>query len=332
MSGGSAVSVVVTIDTEEDQWSSYDSGGKTVENVPALAAVQEVFDRTGARPTYLVNYAPLEDARSVELLGSFAERPDIEIGAHLHPWCTPPFTDVDEPSLFMCDAPAEQNSAKLGSVVEAIERELGITPRSFRAGRWGVGPSVTSVFRDHGLDTDCSVSPLVDWGVYGGPDFSDAPLNPYRFHPTEPTEPTRHGSLIEVPPTVGFFGGNDRARNRWRRRLESMSAARRLKMIGILDRAGLLTRRWLSPEQTTVSDMIRLADDAVAGGRRLLQATFHSGVALPGATPFVSSDDDKHRFLHGLGAVLDHFVNCGYRFCTLSEAAAQIGESGPAGE
>lgn len=49
------VSVLVTIDTEEDNWDPT-KDGVSIENVRGVPGLQEIFDRHGVRPTYLTTY------------------------------------------------------------------------------------------------------------------------------------------------------------------------------------------------------------------------------------------------------------------------------------
>lgn len=315
------VDVTITIDTEEDDWSSYDAHDKSVENVLRLPDLQAVFDRWDARPTYLVNYAPLVDPRSVETLGALAARDDIEIGAHLHPWCTPPIDATGVENSFMHKADPGVNRDKLATVVSLLSSELGVEAKSFRAGRWGFGPTVAQGLTDLGIEVDTSVSPLTDWTRLGGPNFSSAPLTPYRFSASDPLTPVPDGELAQLPPTVGFLAGDDR-RNHARRTWLEGSWLAKFKFVWLADRSGLLTRRWLSPESATADEMVRLADGCVQRGRKFLNLTFHSGVLLPGATPFVHDEQSRQRFLDALDHVLEHFHRAGFRFRTLREASS----------
>ena len=49
--------------------------------------------------------------------------------------------------------------------------------------------------------------------------------------------------------------------------------------------------------------------------------SLHSTTLLPGATPFVRTDEDRRRLLDGIDAFLEHCRGRGFRFGTLSEAA-----------
>lgn len=317
------VAVSISIDTEEDNWGAYVQHGATSRNIAHLRDVQDVFDRWGAKPTYLVNYVPLLDGESVAVLGELAARESVEIGAHCHPWNTPPYTGEGEHRSMMNGLTFEENRALIATVANRIGSELGVTPRSFRAGRWGFGPTVARALVEEGFEADCSVSPFIDWSPRGGPDYSQAPYRPYRLSVSEPLVPVGDGDLVELPTTVGFLGGRHRASNRIRRRLEGSWLAR-LKGVGLADRAGLLTRRWLSPELASGDEMVRLVEAFARSGVSFLQITFHSCTLLPGVTPFVHDEDDRGRIISALDRVLGHCERSGFVFRKLIDVARDL--------
>ena len=98
----------------------------------------------------------------------------------------------------------------------------------------------------------------------------------------------------------------------------------RFKVVGVLDALGLLARRWLSPENTSGADMIRLARTLTRSGLRVLDMTFHSPSLLPGATPFVRSEADKRRFLTRIEQFLEFCGEQGFQFSTASEVARAV--------
>ena len=320
------VIVTISIDTEEDDWGSYAEQGASTQNIPHLEELQDLFDRWSARPTYLVNRPPLVHGESVRVLGSLASRESVEIGAHCHPWNTPPFRDEGEHRSMMCVHSHDENRAKLREIRRCLQAELGVEPKVFRAGRWGLGPTVAGPLVEEGFEIDCSVSPFEDWSSLGGPDYSDAPHKPYRFHPSEPLRPDPTGSLLQLPTTIGFLSGNHRRRAKARFALER-SFVRRLKVVGILDRLGVLTKRWLSPETSSGEVMIRLAEAWVSSGESFLQLTFHSSTLLPGATPFVRTAEDRSRFLSSVDDFLRYCHGSGFVFRTLSEAGRSLDPS-----
>jgi hypothetical protein len=319
-----SVTVSISIDTEEDDWGSYARGGASTKNISHLAELQDLFDRWGARPTYLVNRAPLVSKDAVEVLGRIAAREGVEIGAHCHPWNTPPFGDQRGPvRTMMCTYSVDENRAKLREVKRCLAEELGVVPRSFRTGRWGLGPTVAGPLAEEGFEIDCSVSPFIDWSAETGPDYSEAPHLPYRFDPEQPLVPAPAGALLQLPTTIGFLRGDPRRRAALRRRLEK-SWLRRLKVVGLLDEAGVLSRRWLSPETSDGETMVRLAAACVVSGQTFLQLTFHSCTLLPGATPFVRDAHDRAGFLASVDRFLSHSSESGFTFRNLAEAGAAL--------
>jgi hypothetical protein len=315
--------ISITIDTEEDQWDSYLESGETTLNILELPRVQEIIDRWDARATYLINRAPLIDARAVATLGRLNAHSPVELGGHCHPWNTPPSTGTGVENSMLEELPESSVHAKIRTVRQLIERELGETPISFRGGRWSFGPKVARALFAEGFKVDASVSPFWDWSPYGGNDYSSAPDLPYRFSPEAPFSPDPEGSLIEMPTTVGFLRGNARRSSRHRRRLEA-SVLAKTGLVGALDRAGILARRWLCPETSSASEMIRLFEAATLDGRSAFDLTFHSGNMLPGATPFVRTKDDRSQFLDRIDQFLRHCSERGVQFRTLGEVGLRL--------
>ena len=90
------VRIVVTVDTEADgQW---DHGRSlSTGNVAAWPAFQELCRATACLPTWLITSEIADDPAAVAFLRPLALAGEAEVGAHLHPWTTPPF--ADEPGL-----------------------------------------------------------------------------------------------------------------------------------------------------------------------------------------------------------------------------------------
>jgi len=56
--------LVVTIDTEEDNWGDYSPNGYTLENITYIPELQDLFDEYRVLPTYLVTYSVATDPQS----------------------------------------------------------------------------------------------------------------------------------------------------------------------------------------------------------------------------------------------------------------------------
>ena len=320
------VRVLVTIDTEEDDWWFRSHSEVSVENIRCLTELRAVWERFGVRPTYFVNYLPLASRHSAEVLTEIAQAGDCEMGGHCHPWTTPPLREVDGPGppvTMMNRISDEENHDKLSRLTDLFMEVFRFRPNSFRAGRWGFGPSVARPLRDLGFTVDASVSPLLDWEPIGGPDYSRSRQVPYRFDPDDPFTPVEEGSMTEVPTSVGFLWGFHRLSGSVRTHLER-SPARHLKITGLLDTLGPLARRWLSPETSSIREMTRLSKALVRSGVRVLDLTFHSSTLLPGATPFVRNEADKKRFLGKIETFIEFCSQQGFNFATVSEVADEI--------
>lgn len=318
------VQVMVTVDTEEDDWGSYEATGATAANIKRIPSLQELLARHGARATYFVNRVPLLSEETAEVLRALARDPSVEVGTHCHPWNTPPFGGPGGVAgSMMCNLSREANRSKVAEVTRMIGDVLEVEPRSFRTGRWGFGPSVAHALADLGYQVDSSVSPFIDWSGVGGPDFAEALLEPYRFRPDRPLELHPDGTLIEVPTTVAALRGDPLKQARTRVRLERTRWAQ-TGLIGVLDRLGVFARRWLSPEVSSAGEMIRLAENLVLHGVQTLDMTFHSCTLLPGATPFVRSEADLQVFLGRVEAFLSYCRDRDWRFATVSDVAASL--------
>jgi hypothetical protein len=88
--------LLVGIDTEGDnQWDAAAREHQTFENIYALGALHDRFERHGVRPTYLVTYPVVCDPRSADALTRLVASGTCEIGTHHHAWETPPCTPED---------------------------------------------------------------------------------------------------------------------------------------------------------------------------------------------------------------------------------------------
>ena len=312
----------ITIDTEEDDWGAYRSSGFSVENIAQIPRLQNLFDRYGAIPTYLVTYPVVtSDAARAVFLDILAKN-HCEIGAHCHPWNTPPFEEeINARHSMLCNLPRETVVKKIAVLKEEITQSLGLVPQCFRSGRWGFGPHVAVALQQLGFRGDTSVTPFVDWSDYAGPDYRTAPLGMYRFGSGNIQAADPSGSLLEVPATIGFLQRNYelcRRVVRWR------AATSRLHLIGILERAGLVNLRWLSPELSTGREMVRLAKTYLAHGCSYLNMTLHSTTLFPGKSPYVHTAADLDTFLGHIEILLQFAATEGLVFSPLSQALDDI--------
>lgn len=323
-----APALMVTVDTEEDgAWEgAFKAHGNTVRNLRGLRRFQDCCDRSGIRPTYLVDTPVLADDAAVEMLGDFQETGRCEVGAHLHPWCAPPLEETPgAKTSFMCNLPERLQREKLMRLTDEIERRFGRRPTSFRAGRYGLDAVGARILGELGYVVDSSVISFLDYSASGGPDFRQAPYQPYRIGGDDLLAEHPAGTLLEVPVSVGFSRPGFRRAQRIRQWAEA-PALRPLRLVGILDRLNLLRRIKLSPEQADAKRMRQLVDAYLAEGARSVVMMLHSASLVPGCSPYVADAPALERLYNDLIATWEHCLSaCGMTAPTLTEfATAQL--------
>ncbi len=303
--------LVVTIDTEEDNWGRYDERSPTLKNIERIPYLQDIFDRYGVKPVYLITYPVARDRRSISILSDILRSGRCEIGSHLHPWNTPPFREERiKRNTMLCNLPANLQFEKMKTLHKAIEESFGITPVIFRAGRWGYSSEVAKNLKRLGYRIDTSITPFMDWRDYHGPDFSNAFPYPYRFCCEDIFKATDGGDLLEVPVTIGFIQRNYNACKQILRILET-DLLQRLRLKGIAHRLNLLNLIWLSPELADAKSMARLVERMRNNGGNILNMTFHSSSLKEGLSAFVKTREDEAEFYRRIEGFLAYIKEAG---------------------
>ena len=190
-----------TIDVEEEGLfsGSYLTEKPPLHNISSLSLLDPIISEFDLRPTLLVSYHAVRDGYHRDYINGLGHRWRAEIGAHLHPWNTPPLVDLPYrqpvPSELM---PREILTAKMGSLWRVLA-DMGVVPTSFRMGRFNLGPKMFSILSDTTIIVDSSVAPMHSY--YGGPKHLGAPTDPYYPDPDDPARPGP-SPILEVPLTI----------------------------------------------------------------------------------------------------------------------------------
>jgi hypothetical protein len=315
MSGSAAV--LIGIDTEaDDQWSDRGRRELAVRNAERLPALQELFDGFGVRPCYLVTHEMAAREESAAVLERLHAGGRCELGAHLHPWSSPPFRPEDLTGhTYPHNLPTELLERQLTELTETIERRFGVRPTTYRAGRNGFDGGTLPILERLGYTVDTSVDPLFNERRKGGMDFAGAPIAPY--HP-DPRDVRRPGAsrLLEIPITAGTSPGLPKP-------LEALYA--RLPPLpwrGALKRSGLRPV-WLRPSYASLPEMRAFASRLARKGQPCFNIIFHSSELLPGGSPYTPDEASVRRFLDDLKGLLEHLTGpLGARGATYAELAA----------
>ena len=320
----------ITVDTEEDNWSTYHATENSVLNIQKIPYLQKLLDRYGARPTYFINYPVVRDAESRKILEKIYRRGNCEIGMHIHPWNTPPFScspgkssTISIRETLMCHQPADLQEAKLKTQFEAIGDFLGRPPVSFRCGRWALGPDTAILIQRLGIRVDSSIVPEYNWKLYLnglGPDFSSCRHEIYRFESPDIYTRNDHGDMLEVPPTVGYVQNFGKYVSAIRGKLQK-KPWNSLHILGALDKLRILNYQWLSPELSNTADLIQVAKTMIAHGNTFLNVSLHSNSLIPGLNPFVRNEKDLLKLMSRIESLLLFARQNGMIFSTIGEMA-----------
>jgi hypothetical protein len=306
--------LVVVIDTEEEfDWTKpFSRANVATRSLPAQQAAQDIYVRLGIVPTYVIGYPIATDPVGAALLRRWRQDGQAEIGAHLHPWVTPPHREtVSTYNSYQCNLPPALERAKIEVLTEAITAAVGATPTIFKAGRHGFGPSTRRTLSDLGYQVDCSLLPYSDLRADGGPNHMRVPSSPFWLDEAS--------QLLEVPVTAGFFGAAPGIGRRLPGLFNSRSSIQ-LHLPGLLGKCGLATRSRLSPEDIPLGEQCKLLDALVRQGQRTFTLVYHSPSLMPGNTPYVKDEVGLRRFLDSIEQVALYFRDrLGGRFTTLTE-------------
>lgn len=285
--------VAVTIDVEEEGLfaNRYEPGDAPVNNVGSLRLLDPVFRDWGIRPTLLVSYQVARSAHCRELLLELRDRWQGEIGAHLHPWNTPPLENLPYPEPVPSELiPRELLSSKLNTLLDSIS-SMGVSPVSFRMGRFNMGPRMFSVLESTGIRVDSSVAPMRK--EYGGPNHLSAPTDPYFPDPDSPcSRGTSH--ILEVPMTIhpvirGLgavlerLGKSGFAPDTW------------IPWVAITLGSIAVQPAWTSLNRLKAGTLLHRGR-----GGRVLSVFFHSSELFPGGNPKHPTTEHVTRFLKKL--------------------------------
>lgn len=315
-----APELIVIVDTEEEfDWSApFSRDSTSTRSIPAQARAHEIYEHFGVVPTYVIDYPVATDPAAVAFLEALAVTGRAEIGAHLHPWVTPPHVEeVNARNSYHCNLPPEVERAKIVALTDAIQRSFGARPTVFKAGRYGFGPNTARVLMELGYQVDCSKLPYTNLRGDGGPDFRGTPSDPHWLPE----------GLLEIPLTVGFLGVAASAGPKVEALFDSPSAAR-LRIPGLLARSGLVARSKLTPEGVPAKEQCRLIEALVRRGQRVFTLAYHSPSLEPGNTPYVRDEMELRAFLASIAQVLAFFRDrIGGRFTTPAKLYRELSEA-----
>lgn len=296
---GTPASFLMFVDTEEEfDWSkNLESKNRSVAALPHLKLAHDIFAKHGVVPHYLVDYPVANAVTARDLFRSLAAEHPLEIGAHLHPWVTPPYEEqISAFNSFPGNLPSELERAKLLTLTNAIRDGFNCSPIVYKAGRYGIGPNTPSILTSLGFQIDVSVRSRFDYSKSHGPNFAHIASHPYWLNDEK--------TLLEIPSSSAFSGLlapvgsylNDESSENGRNSLSN----------GVLSKLKLLCRLNLTPEGYTIEEAITCIGRLQKLNIKVFTISFHSPSLEIGNTPYVRNEHDKRQLLHWLDEILKY--------------------------
>jgi hypothetical protein len=273
---------IITIDTEGDNIWTQRCGVANTRNALFLPRFQDLCEKYGLKPSYLVNHEMAMSGAFCEFARDAQARGHAEVGMHLHAWDSPPLvqlTDADHRHHpFLIDFPIKVMREKIARMTGLLEQRFGRPVRSHRAGRWAFNEAYARLLAERGYCVDCSVTPGVSWqytqGAPGhyGTDYTQFPQRPY-FLDLSDISKAGSSPLLEVPMTI---------RSSWFKRY---APALYSGVTGKVLRRFSRETTWLRPDGENEDDILDVTRWALLQGHPHVEFMLHSSELMPGGSP-----------------------------------------------
>jgi len=294
------LTVVIHTEHEFDWAAAFDREATSADHIAHLHLAQNLFEEFGICPTYVVDYPIATHRHASQVLSSFVDSGRALIGAHLHPWVSPPHDErVDAFHSYPGNLPKDLERRKLERLTDAIADNFSLRPTTYLAGRYGFGPHTASTLINLGYNIDLSPMPAFNFSEDGGPDWSRLDCSPAWWDDTR--------DLLCLPATSAFVGPLSAAGINLHN-VVNRPFCQSLRIPGVLSRLRLFERLRLSPEGYTLAELRRLTVALQRGGQRHFSLSFHSPSLQPGCTQYVNSISERDELLNKCRGYFEFFL------------------------
>jgi hypothetical protein len=302
---------IITVDVEADnQWKNNNIG---LENVKSLPHFQLLCEKYGFKPTYLLSYEVVEGA-NIDNLKDWENRGVAEIGSHLHPWTTPPYSKNHNINIHTYPHELEEDNLvnKLESLTNIIKEKFNKQPISFRAGRWGFDERVAEKIKRLGYEIDCSVTPKINWQKTVG-DHNKNGGSDFRFNSIYPHDIQ---GILEVPMTILFTGLLKKENSKIAQLFLRLPESFFKKVVNRL----FFKQKWLRIfSNSSTKDWEMIYKSAQENNLPVLEFMIHSSELMIGGSPY-SKDKKSFDFIYNqLEVMFKYFKEKDIEGITLSD-------------
>lgn len=287
------IKVIVTVDTEGDNLWEWEEGKPIdTQNAHFLVPFQSLCEKYGFYPVYLTNYEMAMSDDFTEFAKERVAKGTCEIGMHLHAWNSPPEYDLNklyDGNAYITEYPKEVILEKHIYLKNLIEERIGVSPVTYRAGRWATSQDLFDVLEEIGILVDCSITP----GIYHkAPGTSVQHANNYKKASKLPHKIGKN--LIEVPMTTRTY-----------RTLNGEKIFR--KIINVIRGEHL----WLRPALQSEDEMKFVINKVLKENSDYLMFMIHSSELMPGGNPYCKTDKEVDELLNKLDHVFSYVSSFG---------------------
>lgn len=271
----------------------------SVNNGKYLPRFQELCERYGFVPTYLVNYEMSHAEPLIAMGRRGIPQGKLEIGMHMHAWSCPPFYEFPperqggNENPYIGEYPTEIIEQKVEVLVHRLKEAFqtdAIT--SHRSGRWQMEGRYAEILHRHGFLADCSVTPGVDWSDQvgqtrgsGGSDYRGYPTQAYEMDFAKIERAGKSG-FYEVPVTIAHQAGKDPV--------------------------------WLRPSGRNLSAMLDLVQKKTEEKVPYLEFMIHSTELMPFGSPNFPTEYAIEKLYQDMETLFTHIAEQGYHGIGLS--------------
>lgn len=298
-------SFIITVDTESDNQWDY-AHNQSTKNALYIPRFQEMCEKYGFKPVYLIDYSMANDSFLVEYLKGKLESNKCEVGMHLHAWDTPPKCKIDfikSVRPYLIEYQLEEMEKKISVITNILKNNFQTPILSHRAGRWATNSDYMKLLEKYGYKIDCSVTPGVNWKRHqgykiGGSDYSNESTKIHYIPGT---------NILEVPMTIKKLRMNFTLKN--------ISFTRIIKCL-------IKRHVWLRPSISNIESIKKLVNIAVKNDDDYLEFMMHSSEFMPGCSPYYETDQDIETLYQELEEIFSYIKKNGYIGKTLQEILA----------
>ena len=306
--------LAITLDCECDKsWNWHSSNPLTFKNITVgiPKIIQPISDEFQVPPTYLFSNEVLENQDCLEVLKSL--KGSYEFGTHLH-------GDYIEPNKRFNDYAGSLTEDFQGHYSETVELEklknltnlffnnFGYYPKSFRAGRFGIGKNTFKNLKKLNYNVDTSITPNQILRHPKG----DIDLRNYQTNYFLPKiDNNSQNQLLEIPVSIYT--------SKFRNNLMTLSRSIIYeKIINKISKSYWIRPSYSSKEQMKYSiDM--LLKKSTSNKCVIINMMYHSMEITVGASPYVLSEKDLEQFLHKYRKIIEYIKSIGAIGMNLSQ-------------